>query len=344
VFAVQGEILRAIGEALQLQLETALHHRAENDVEAYGLFLLGLQHLRQRTEKALRNAIDSFQRAIAIDPSMAGAHSALSLTRVLLAMYGWDEPRLAMPAAADSAHAALAVDPKQSDALVTLSFVAFYYDWNPGEAERRLESALAVAPSNSVAYNWYAVFLLNRGRFAEAERCLREAAQLDPMALTVQHNIVWLRILEGRQEEAIALCQHIARVDPAYRRIGYFLSWAYANLGQWTLAEDAVREMAALESVPEMAQLGCCYAALGNRAGAGRILDRLDEIARERYVSPMERCYVYSALGDLDQAFACLEAAARERAPTLLFFHNDARLNPLRSDPRFARIVPSFKG
>ncbi|MBZ5605768.1 MAG: protein kinase, partial [Acidobacteriia bacterium] len=339
LFSVQDEIFKSIGNALHLQLETEGQPRAHNNLEAYGLFLLGLQHLRQRSEGEIRKACEVFERAISIDPQMAAAHSGLSTSKTLLAVYGWDSPRESLPAAARAAQTAIGLDPTQADALVTLGFVAFFHDWNPAEAERQLQAAIKLAPSNVVARSWYAVILMQLGRFAEAEKKLREAESLDPMSLPIQHNLAWLRVLDGRPKEAVALCGQVARIDPTYRRIGYFLSMAHAELGEWTLAAEAVREMASLESIPEMAQLGVCYAALGDRARAQRMVDRLAEIAPGRYVSPMEPCYVLAALGDLDDAFACLETAVRERAPALMFYRVDQRLNPLRNDPRFASIV-----
>jgi hypothetical protein len=48
---------------------------------------------------------------------------------------------------------------------------------------------------------------------------------------------------------------------------------------------------------------------------------------------------VYAGLGDRDQAFAWLEKAFVERTRTMLSLKINRRLDPLRSDPRFADLV-----
>jgi hypothetical protein len=48
---------------------------------------------------------------------------------------------------------------------------------------------------------------------------------------------------------------------------------------------------------------------------------------------------VYAGLGDRDQAFAWLEKAFDERPRTMLSLKINRRLDPLRSDPRFADLV-----
>ena len=48
---------------------------------------------------------------------------------------------------------------------------------------------------------------------------------------------------------------------------------------------------------------------------------------------------IHAALGDLDSAFAALEAGYERRDGFLISIHVDPLLEPLRADPRFADLV-----
>jgi hypothetical protein len=48
---------------------------------------------------------------------------------------------------------------------------------------------------------------------------------------------------------------------------------------------------------------------------------------------------VYVRLGDRDKAFEWLDKAYEARSPYLLALKVDRQWNPIRNDPRFARLV-----
>jgi hypothetical protein len=57
------------------------------------------------------------------------------------------------------------------------------------------------------------------------------------------------------------------------------------------------------------------------------------------YSSAFEIVRLYAELGDADQAFQWLNIAHQERDRSLLFLKTEPKLDPLRSDPRFAELV-----
>ena len=85
--------------------------------------------------------------------------------------------------------------------------------------------------------------------------------------------------------------------------------------------------------------VGYAYAVTGRRADAFKVLQRLDELAKHRFVSTAARIYVYAGLGDKDKAFEWLEKAYQERSDTLAWFKFDPESKSLQSDPRFAALM-----
>jgi len=56
-------------------------------------------------------------------------------------------------------------------------------------------------------------------------------------------------------------------------------------------------------------------------------------------VSAVNFATVYVGLGDREKALNWLEKGLEERAIEMLFLKTDARFDPLRSEPRFQRLL-----
>ena len=69
------------------------------------------------------------------------------------------------------------------------------------------------------------------------------------------------------------------------------------------------------------------------------ILDELQGLASDKYVSPYFIGLIYTAMADQDQALAWLEKAYEERSGGLIWLGVDPRLDSLRSDPRLACLA-----
>lgn len=88
-----------------------------------------------------------------------------------------------------------------------------------------------------------------------------------------------------------------------------------------------------------IAALGHAYAVAGKKSEAVAILDELQALSRKRYVSPASIAVIYAGLGDADHAFKWLEKAYQERSAYMLRLKTYARLDKIRSDPRFRELI-----
>ena len=90
-----------------------------------------------------------------------------------------------------------------------------------------------------------------------------------------------------------------------------------------------------------MADLAIVYALSGKRGEAQKVLDKLIELARQRYVAPYRMAQIYIALGDRDRAFEWLEKGYRERSfgESVMDLKASPFWDPVRSDPRFADLL-----
>ena len=81
------------------------------------------------------------------------------------------------------------------------------------------------------------------------------------------------------------------------------------------------------------------YASAGESAAAREILAELNVRAETEYVRVFELIKVHAALGQVDEAFACLDQAYEGRDDMLAYCRSDPALRDLHADPRWAAFV-----
>ena len=89
--------------------------------------------------------------------------------------------------------------------------------------------------------------------------------------------------------------------------------------------------MSALSATPALSS--------GDRAKAEQILHHLEELAKQRYVSPANRAAVYLGLGENEKALDWLEKAYEDRDPIFWWINGDQLYDSVRGAPRFEALV-----
>ena len=77
----------------------------------------------------------------------------------------------------------------------------------------------------------------------------------------------------------------------------------------------------------------------GERKEGFLILRRLESEEKRCYVSLVDLAGIYTVLGDHEKALTLLESALEQHNGRLLFVHQYHEFDPLRSEPRFTRIL-----
>jgi hypothetical protein len=92
-----------------------------------------------------------------------------------------------------------------------------------------------------------------------------------------------------------------------------------------------------------LALLGHAYAVSGKRAEAHRVLDDLQQLQSQRYVSPYTVAAIYAGLGDNEQVFKWLDKAVDERDIWLMNLKVDPVFSKLRQQRRFTDILARIR-
>jgi serine/threonine-protein kinase len=299
----------------------------------------------QRSEPALRRALEQFRRAVELDPAFALAHAALADTYTTLGYLSWDAPVATFPVARPHALKAIELDPSLSQAYASLAYIRFYFDWDWVGADEAFGRALELNPNDPVAHQWHAVYLLAAGRPGEAMAEVRVAQRLDSLSLAINTDVGFHHYYNGRYAEAIEQLQSVLGMKSDFAPAHLWLARSFLESGRLaqSLAETASAEAAIPEWAVLVAQRGYTLGVMGRADEARAVRDEMERLSAKRFVTAYGVALVHAGLGDKEQAFAWLEKAFAERSHWLVWLRLDPRWKTLRGDPRFADLVGRLK-
>ena len=342
--AVQNEISREVLNKLRLRLTGEEEKRATNryteNTEAYQLYLRGRYHWNRRGIDDLWKGLESFQRAIELDPNFALAWSGLADSYAAMAMGGPFGPffRPPMPLAevrskwGPTARRAVELGPDLAETHTSLGQGLEWLEWDLPGAEREYKRALELNTDYPTAHQRYGIFLVMSGRKAEALAELKRALELDPASLPINADFGNFSCMTGNLDQGIEQLKKTIELAPTWPRAHVLLGYCYVEKGMWNEAVEEIQKAGS----PGFVVRARIYAATGKRDEALKIIA---EMKQQPNASPLAFANIYNALGEKDQAFEWLEKAYAEGAPLLRALQTGKMWDPLRSDPRFEDLL-----
>jgi tetratricopeptide (TPR) repeat protein len=338
VFSIEDQISRSVAQALQRTIGREGAGPTTRDIAAYDLYLKARHEEGLMTGESFTTAVNHYRAAIDRDRSFAEAYAGLAETYSLM-----DHrpglttlpPKQTYALAIEAANKALSIDSDSVEAHTAIGHI----DMHLGrfeEARSHLERALQLSPNFSNALLWHAIMLRTLGRYAEARSELLRATQVDPLNAFVASFVSGNAWLAGDFSTAREQAKRGLDVDPQYGFLYLNLAEAYAALGKFTQAEEAVRqaELTATATVEEVRAL--VLALSGRRQEAAELLKRLGGKARGAAMVRMFRGW--AAVGDVDEAMRWLDRGIAW-SPDYLRIAMDVPPHPafakIRSDPRY---------
>jgi serine/threonine protein kinase/Tfp pilus assembly protein PilF len=340
LFGLQDEITYAVARELKAKLLAAEHVEVQSErppdgnIEAYNAALEARFYGARRTEADLHKAIDSYTRAIELDPSYAFAWSWLSRAwSALSSDYLEGAPAQEAYAKARSAvDRALALAPDVAAAHLARGDLLQYADFNWRGAEAEYRRALALAPNDGETqfglgnllaslgevetairltrqaltteplragwYNWLGIYLVGLNRLDEAERAVRRAIELQPTAPSFHQTLAIIEIRRGNAQAALAAAR---QEIPG--------PWQDQALA---LAQQIGRERGAADA------------------------SLLTLIEKDASVEPYQIAQVYALRHDAKATFEWLDRAWTSRDPGISYLLFDPFILLYKDDPRFA--------
>jgi DNA-binding winged helix-turn-helix (wHTH) protein/TolB-like protein/tetratricopeptide (TPR) repeat protein len=328
ILVMQMRVARAVAGEIQTRLSlppTALPFDAGTEnPDAYTSYLKAHYFWNKRTPENATKAIGFYQHAVSLDPKFAQAYAEMSRCYLSTPMPVPGEAYLLAQAAARKA---LELDESLGEAHFGLATAALHlFDWRTAELEFRRAEALEPTLQN-------VDFMVLSGRFEDAMAVTRRGLETDPVDLLARHGAGINAFYARDYPQAIDHYQQALELDPHYVYSLVRLGQAYTQVGRYDDAIKVLEEAGVLG----LSQLGYIYAVTGRKAEALEILKRMH--AWSPTGLGLDRALVYTGLGDRDSAFRWLNVAYDELSYQLIYLKVDPRLDPLRSDPRYADLV-----
>ena len=350
VLAIQSEVAMRIARSLPLALKRPQADRVQPGAAsfpAYELCLRGKFFREQATEEGARKAIEYFQRALAIDPSYARAHSGLADCYRLLGAPGWEveQPADLLRKAKAGAERALQLDPQSSEAHAVLSMVKLDYEWDLAGSEREVLEAIRLNPSSVQAHQYYSSTLTTMGRMEEATREAHRAMELDPLSAIAGATLGIRYWYDGRLDEAIVEFNKTLESNPEFGVAHWGLAQCYRQRGDTARELSELRRAVSLSgnSAYMRAHLAYGLATSGDREHALAIQHELETEGRQRYQSPYHFALIAAGLGDREGMMRSLERAFTDRSGWMVFLPVEPEFAGVRQLPAFQQLLARVK-
>jgi TolB-like protein/Flp pilus assembly protein TadD len=343
VLRIQAEVASAIASGVLNKLPHSQAPARQVNREAYLSYLEGRYFWNKRTEDGFTRAITLFQRSIDIDPTYAPPYAGLADCYELLgsAPYSTLTPKEAFPKSEAAARKALDLDSSLAEAHVPLGYSLLVYERDLPEARREFERALQLRPEYATAHQFYGYYLTAVGRLDQAIAERKKALELDPISPLLNSALGEAYYHARRFDVTIEQNKKALELDPGYAIALVNIGRAYEQLGMHPQARVAFQRIltAAPEDPAILSLMGHEYAVSGDKANADKILAKLTKLSSLKYVPAIYFAVIYSGLHEKDDAFRWLDRAYDERCEYLVYLGTEPLADPLRGDPRFAKLL-----
>ena len=170
---------------------------------------------------------------------------------------------------------------------------------------------------------------------------IRTAQQLDPLDAAPRITAGWILYFARKYDGAIEQCDKALELDANSltahdcRGSAYLAKRDY----QKAIAEYRLATAGPGNDPVRLVGLARACALSGKKREASEILEKILTAANDHYVPPYFFAQIHAAMGQKRKALSWLEKAYDARDFYLTHLKVDETLDPLRSDPRFSKLL-----
>ena len=346
IFAVQTEIANTVAHALVAKVATdkgvsndaLAESGGTTNIAAYDAYLRGRSLYDLSADEASeRAALAQFDAAIAIDPEYAAAHAARARSLTAIANQYGQAGQLASfyGAAIASAQRAIALAPDYADAYSTLGSTLFQGRLDARAARTPFERSRELGAGEATVMARYALFSARTGRRREAAEAMQRALLLDPLNPLIHRAAGSIEYGARDYEAVIPPIRQALALNPRMSR-------ANAAIGDALLMLERKLEARAAYAAEPAADLRLTGLAIVERqlGSDNSALAAFTELVRDQGDRVLyQQGQVLAQWGELAAAVKKLEQAFEVGDSGLIYARNDPLLDPLRKDPRFAKLL-----
>ncbi len=248
VFRVQGQIAGEVARRLNVVLTASDQQLLERpptlNLAAYEAYRRAedVRALVTGTATDLRQAIQYYEQAVALDSTFALAWARLGRARALLYVNAISDTALARASLA-AAERAAALAPDRPEPYVALGYHRTFIANEPEAAVEVLTAGLAVAPNDPDILAWLGAAEMTLGRWDTALRHLTAATRLDPRSIGAARRLAQCHLWLRRYPEALEASERAIRLAPLAMGLHQIRAMVYLARGDLAGARRVLRDV-----------------------------------------------------------------------------------------------------
>jgi tetratricopeptide (TPR) repeat protein len=300
----------------------------------------GWHYWNRRTREGADRAIDCFKRAARECGTDFRAWEGMSTCYLMLATFGMRSPREVYPEFLEAHERAVDAGGLRPELRCNRAHGLHMFEHRLEDAEAEFTQTIRERPTYGTAHVRSALMYATLKRFDKALEALEHGMQVEPLLATLPASMVLVRMWRGELTEAIDEGRKAVELHPYLQisRANYAMALECAGRLDEALEQYQLGSVMSL-NLPWMRALeATCLAKMNRLDDARRILGALEQLRRTEYVDAYYMAILRDALGERREAFDELERAYHENSAFLYSIEIDPKMEPLRADPRFARI------
>ena len=345
VFGIQSEIAEKVAGELKVRLvdieRKVIEKKPTENPEAYTYYLQAREFVRKQTEDSLRRAPETFEKAIALDPSFARAYAGLAEYYVVAMTSGYLSYEQVEPKMELASKKAVQLDPELAEAHAILATVAFSEDDVVG-GEASAKRAIELNPSLSEAYWILSNLCFVKGQKEEGLKAAEACYRLDPVRPRNVGRLGLFYFYLGMESEALQHWEKTGQLAPFDTDRG--MTEYYLYKGDVAKAKEMHSMAEKLYPTHRWVKWmkGFIAAETGDREGALRVIKEIEG----KWIGSTnlnDIGFVYYALGDLDSYFAYINKTVDQHTYQYAYVMYCPLFAKARVDPRYASIQDKIR-
>jgi serine/threonine-protein kinase len=337
ILAIQTDISNQIAEQLKVRLNgeqrKQLNKQATANEEAYRFYLQGRYQWNKRTRDGLLKAIDSFNRAIELDPAFALAYAGLADCYISEASPFEMEIRVARAKAA--ALKAVQLDPSLGEAQISLAG-AYLLEWDWAAAQKAFQRGIALSPNYPTGHQWYAEFLYQCGKTEEAVTEVNRALDLDPLSLIIISTVGFCHYFNRDYALAEEYSRKALALDPQFKP-------AQEGLIETLVQQKKYQEVFEVFEQSDPDEQTASFIAAVKKAFQDGGAHGLFQSVLKYQIAGGDSSYLigltYARLNQKEKALESLEKSVQDRESVAPLINVEPAFDNIRNDPRFQELI-----
>jgi serine/threonine protein kinase/Tfp pilus assembly protein PilF len=245
-FQVESDIAEKISSTLEAKLtgkeKAAINARGTDNAQAYETYLRALALNNSQSDADNAQMRDLLREAVGLDPNFAEAWAWLAVIESNRYFFP-KESSAQKERARNAAETALRLAPDSADAIGSMGLYYYYVEKNYDEALRWLDRARAIAPNVWKCISATALVKRRQGKVDEAIALQERGAELDPLNVSIWMDLAWS--YRGRRdfEHERAILDRALTISPNDANIVAQKAESYAAGGDLEKSWQMVRDL-----------------------------------------------------------------------------------------------------